>query len=183
VRIPAKAGETSGRWRYRDRDSDEFLDRCRAASYIEIVEVKNQLAPAVIGQAHIGRLLLEKSIAPSKATVRPVVLWQGEAEGWVAEFCHELGVTLWKTTGGGKPSVGHGLPELHLVAKRERPTRGAIGQLITADFLLQKARSSQLRISKVIEYKKEGNKSVLELCDELHIKVRPASPASSNQET
>ena len=80
VRIPARAGEGSERLRYRDGERQKFLDRCREAPYVEVIEVKNQLAPWVVGQVHIGRLLLTKDIRSATTKVRPVVVMGNQTQ-------------------------------------------------------------------------------------------------------
>ncbi|MGO9273251.1 MAG: hypothetical protein ACLQOO_23945 [Terriglobia bacterium] len=155
VRIPAKAGESGERWRYRDRDAGEFWKLVSEAAEVEVVEVKNQLGPGVIGQAWVGRLLLEKDIKPSKTTVKAVVVSRGSTNARVEEVCHHLGVTTWKAQGGDLRRRAR-LPAIDLVVKRDRPTRGAIGQLIAAGHLLEKTHSSQLRVNKIIETRQAG---------------------------
>jgi len=105
VRIPAKPGETTRWWKFRSSDADEFWSLASAASKIEIIEVKNQLGPWVIGQAYVGKFLLENEIQSKKTKVKPVIVCREGADGLLAEVCADLDIRVWPCKSAGVPGA------------------------------------------------------------------------------
>ena len=66
--------------------------------------------------------------------------------------------------------------ELVVKPRGKHPTRGAIGQLITAAHLLEKTNSTQLKVNMVIECEERGDESLAQVCESLHIVVPRREP-------
>jgi len=195
LRIPATSGASAGRWTFPKDKVQDFWAFVSAASKIEVIEVKEQLGPFVIGQAYAGKLLLEDQLA-TKARgvnkvpmVKSVVVCRGERDGGpteaLLEVCGALNITVWKADLGPgkakreKPRSPLGKAkrekpryplELTGIVKGDTPNRAVIGQLITARQLLQAAHSN-LSVNLTIECDGEGNVSLRTVCKKLGIAV------------
>jgi hypothetical protein len=189
LRIPATSGESAGRWKFPTKDKDktqDFWARLSAASEIEVIEVKEQLGPFVIGQAYAGKLLVEDELATTASgvnkvpLVKPVVVCRGERDGEPTEgllqVCRALNITVRKVDlgpGKAKPEVRWYRLELRGIVeggKLNTPNRAVIGQLITARQLLEAAHRN-LSVNLTIECDGEGNVSLRSVCEKLGIAV------------
>ncbi|MGA2610611.1 MAG: hypothetical protein ABSH01_24465 [Terriglobia bacterium] len=196
LRIPAASGANAGRWKFPKDKKQDFWALVSAASEVEVIEVKEQLGPFVIGQAYAGKLLLEDELAISTSgvnrvtRVKPVVVCRGEADGRLTDgllaVCAALNIAVWKADlGPGKAKPEVPLYELELRGRVEgekpnTPNRAVIGQLITARQLLHAAHE-HLSVSLIIECEEEGNKSLRDVCSTLGIAVhiRNDSPTAA----
>ena len=189
LRIPVASGASAGRWTFPRNKKQDFWALVLAASEIEVIEVKEHLGPYVIGQAYVGKLLLEGELeintrGVNKVTgVKPVVVCRGGPDGRLTDgllaVCGALNITVWKADLGPVKAKPEEPPyQLELRGrvegeKRNTPTRGVIGQLITARQLLE-AVHSHLRVNLTIECDEEGNISLLDACRKLGIAVHTA---------
>jgi hypothetical protein len=196
LRIPATSGASAGRWTFPKDKVQDFWAFVSAASKIEVIEVKEQLGPFVIGQAYAGKLLLEDQLA-TKARgvnkvpmVKSVVVCRGERDGGptkgLLEVCRALNITVRKIDlGPGKAKREKRWYPLELrgIVEGDTPNRAVIGQLITARQLLEAAHSN-LSVNLTIECDAEGNVSLRSVCDKLKIAVvhtstsRPAAAST-----
>lgn len=124
----------------------------------------------------MGKLLLEKELKLRliRATVKAVAVVPAEAARTTPELhrlCQNFKIELSLIETAVQHYVA-ALPKLSLIGKRERPTRGLMGQLVTARALLEKVHPD-LRVKAIIRREKLGNKSLLSSCRELGIDVEP----------
>lgn len=180
VRIPGDSDREGGRWKFPEDENGrlEFWRRVSAASEVEVVEVKEQLGPYVIGQAYVGKLLLEDQLAAeignvNKATrVKPVVVCRGDPDrsptDGLWQVCRVLNITVRKFPGKAKAEPR--LYELELKGEANAPNRATIGQLVTARELLTAAHRN-LRVNLTIECDERGNTSLFKVCEKLGIAV------------
>ncbi len=197
VRFPADPGGAKGIWRWSVPASGEreFWDSAAAQGEVEVVEVKAQLGPRVIGQAYTGKLLLENQLKAStaKPKVTAVAVCGGMQEGRTADgllqVCQSLGVTVWLAGFLLPDEVLHeadrrnrtlALSELTLVGcgRTKTPTRGLVGRLIVAKRLLEMVHTD-LRVNPVISCEETGNVSLEEVCKELNIRIETHDPLKS----